>query len=160
MKEVVIRQFFEGHATAEELTADAKGAFDRHTDSAGTVFSQLRAVPMERDFALTPAHLVKLIDAVLNGVIDLEAIDAIAFCIEASDKFMWDADTPPGERVAEALHLLGTPEINYPLSPVVLGKIRHYLITGEKTLNRGDLAPKRTRPHLISEKSWHRGPDV
>lgn len=156
MKEIVIRHFFEGHATAAELAADAAGAFDRHTDSSGTVFSQLRATPMDRDFEVTPDHILSLVDAVLVRAVDLEALDAITFCVEASDKFAWDTDTESGDRVARALFLLGSPEINYPLTDVVLRKIRHLLLTGEDTFERADERARGPRPHVISQKSWNR----
>jgi hypothetical protein len=160
MNESVIRHFFEGHATAAELAADTAGAFDRRTDSAGTVFSKLHATPMDREFDVTPDHIVALIDAVLDGVIELEALDAIAFCLEASDRFMWDTDTEGGDRVARALFLLGAPEVNFPLTVVVLRKIRHLLQTGEETFDAADHRPPGPRPHLLTEKSWHREPDV
>ena len=160
MKEIVIRHFFEGHATAEELAADAVGAFDRHTDSAGAVFSRLHALPMTQDFPVTSQHLVQLVDAVTQGTLDLEALDAICFCLEASDHFTWDTDTLDGERVAEALFLLGTPEINYPLSPAILGKIRHYLLTGEETFTRQDLRSDGERPPLLSVNRIDRPADV
>ena len=160
MKEIVIRHFFEGQATPADLAADAAGAFDRRTDSAGTVFSQLHATSMDRDFDVFPGHIVALVDAVLDGAIDLEELEAIAFCIEASDKFMWDTDTEAGERVARALFLLGAPEVNFPLTSAVLRKIRHLLETGEETFDDADNRPPGPRPHLLTEKSWHREPDV
>ena len=160
MKEIVIRRFFEGHATAAELASDAAGAFDRRTDSAGTVFSQLHATSMDLEFDVTPDHIIALVDAVLDAVIDLEALDAIAFCVEASAKFMWDTDTEAGDRVARALFLLGAPEVSFPLTPVVLRKIRHLLETGEEIFDAADRRPPGPRPHLVTEKSWHRTPDV
>src|SRR5437667_1064147 len=63
VKEIVLQHFFEGHATSEELAADAIGAFDRQTDSGGTVFSRLNAVPMNHEFPVTAQHIIKLIDA-------------------------------------------------------------------------------------------------
>ena len=160
MKEIVIRHFFEGCAAAAELAAEAADALDRRTDSAGTVFSRLNMRPMESEFDLEPQHLVALVDAVLAGTIDLAALEAIAFAVEASDHFLWDTDTEGGDRVARALFLLGAPEINYPLTTVVLRKIKHLLESGEETFDAADQRPPEPRPHLISEKSWHRDPDV
>ena len=161
MKEAVLRAFLTGRASAQELAADVADAWDRRTDSAGTIFSRLRSVSTSGEFELRPDHLLRLLDAVTAGQLDLDALDAIAFCLEASDGFVWDADkTEDGRRVAEALFLLGAPEINYPLTPIVLGKIRHLLVTGEATFTRDDLAPQRPRPHLISERVWERDQDV
>ena len=160
MKEITLRHYLEGHATVEELAADTADAFDRLTDSAGTVFSQLRAIPMDREFAVTPDHVLKLVDDVRAGRLSLDALDAICFCLEASDSFTWDTDTADGERVAEALFWLGTPEVNYPLTPKVLGKVRHYLLTGEDTFTSDDLRPPGQRPHLLSVNRLERDRDV
>jgi len=91
MREIVLRQFFEGHAAAAELARDVVG----------------------------------------TRVAD-----------EPPERWLWDTDTPDGERVAEALFWLGTPEISYPLTPPVPAKVRHYLLTGENTLGEADLAPR------------------
>ncbi|HEX3580938.1 MAG TPA: hypothetical protein VH087_04195 [Thermoanaerobaculia bacterium] len=44
---------------------------------------------------------MKVCDAVINGEIGPEYLQAIGFCLEASDKFVWNTDTPNGERVSE-----------------------------------------------------------
>jgi hypothetical protein len=160
VKEIVLQHFFEGHATAEELAADTVGAFDRQTDSAGTVFSQLRAIPMAHEFPVTSQHIIKLVDTVLAEQLTLDALDSICFCLEASDSFTWDTDSPDGERVAESLFWLGSPEVNYPLTDSVLKKVRHYLKTGEETFTRADLRAPGKRPHLLSVNRMHRDRDV
>ena len=53
---------------------------------------------------------------------------------------------------------VGSAEINYPLTPIVLGKIRHYLLTGDNTLTRDDI-PKdgKPRPPMTThEIDWQR----
>jgi hypothetical protein len=160
VKEIVIQYFFEGHATVDELATDAADAFARHTDSAGTVFSQLRALPMNHDFAVTGQHIVKLVEAVQRADLSLDALDAIAFCLEASDHFTWDTDTSDGDRVARSLFLLGTPEVNYPLTERVLAKIHHYLVTGEETFTNDDLRPPRDHSGLLTVNEWNRDRDV
>ena len=160
MKEIVLQHFFEGHASAEDLAADAAGAFERHVDSAGTVFSRLNAIPMNHEFAVSAEHIVKLVDAVLGAGLSLDALDAICFCLEASDSFTWDTDTADGERVAESLFWLGTPEINYALTPSVLTKIRHYLVSGENTLTQADVGERGKRPRLLTVNQMHRDRDV
>jgi hypothetical protein len=160
MRETVLRQFFEGRATVGELTGDVAGAFDRRTDSAGTVFSQLQSTPMAADFRVESRHILKLVDALQAGELDLDGLDAICFCVEASDHFTWDTDTTDGERVAKALFWLGTPEINYPLTPSIVSKIQHYLLTGEETFTDADLRRADNRPNLLSVNRMDRGPDV
>ncbi len=161
MKESIVHDFFAGRATARELAAEVAGATERYTDSAGTKHSRLHCIPASSEFELRAEHLLRLLDAVESGDLDLEALDTVCFCAEASDTFSWNADeTEDGRRVAEALFLLGTPEINYPLTPGVLGKIRHLLLTGENTFTSDDAPPQGPRPHLISERRWERAPDV
>jgi hypothetical protein len=138
MKELTLLHFFEGHVSATELERDAAGSVTRHVDSAGVQFGAHRITNMDEDFTVTPNHLVCLLDAIRDGELTLDSVDAIAFCLEASDRFQWDADEEAGNRVASTLFWLGTPEINYPLTDSVLEKIRHYLMTGENTLTRAD----------------------
>jgi len=157
MKEIVIQHFFEGYVSAIELAAHAAGAFDRHVDTAGTVFSRLNAVSMNHEFGVAPTHVVKLIDGVLAGELSLDALDAICFCLEASDSFTWDTDTPEGERVADSLFWLGSPEINYKLTTAVLGKIREFLLSGQDTLTSEDVVKRRgSRPHLLNVNERNR----
>lgn len=138
MREVVLRFFFQGHATAEELARDVAGSVSREGPAGGPVVSRHHVEAMAADFELRPEHVVMLVDAVDSGELSLTDLDAICFCLEASDRFGWNGDTPEGERVADSLFWLGTPEINYPLTPSVLAKVRRYLLTGENSLTRED----------------------
>jgi hypothetical protein len=160
VKERVLQQFFEGQASVEDLAVDTVDAFTRRTDSAGTIHSRLHSEPSERELTVTAADVIKLVDAVLERALSLDALDAICFCLEASDSFAWDGDTIDGARVSNALFWLGTPEINYPLSPQVLFKIRHYLLTGERTFSNEDVRINSPRPKLLSVNQSKRALDV
>ena len=139
MKEVVLRQFFEGHATAAELDADATGMLIQDGPAGGPYVYRYRVLPMERTMELEPQHLIQLLDATSAGQLGVYNLEAICSWLEgACERFLRDVDTPDGERVGEALFWLGNPDINYPLTPAVLSKIRHYLATGENTLSRAD----------------------
>jgi len=143
MKEVVLRHFFEGHATADELARDI---VNTHTpgDPPGVRSSaNYRVEPMAQTFNVTPAHVGRLVQAVESRALSPEDLGTIVFCLEMSpERWLWDTDTEDGERVADALFWLGTPEINYPLAAPVLAKVRHYLLTGENTLTDADAAPR------------------
>ncbi|MDB4908366.1 MAG: hypothetical protein JWO05_3150 [Gemmatimonadetes bacterium] len=93
---------------------------------------------MNHEFTVDPGHLIKLVDAVQAGALDLDALDTICFCLEASGNFTWDADTPDGERVANGLFWLGSPEVNYALTESVMAKIRDYLVTGRESFTDDD----------------------
>lgn len=144
MREVILRLFFQGHATAADLAFDLEHTVSRQGPDGGPPVFRHRVENMEVDFEVQPGHIVQLIDAVASGGLGLADLDALCFCIEASDRFVWSTDTPDGARVATALFWLGTPEINYPLTPGVLAKIRHFLVDGENTLTRQDAESPRS----------------
>jgi len=159
MKELTLRHFFEGEASAADLERDAAGSVERRVDGNGTQFARHRITDMAGDFTLTTQHMVRLVDAAINGQLSSDAVDAVAFCLEASNQFVWDVEKDNGDRIADALFWLGTPEINYPLTLTVLEKIRHYLLTGEKTLTRADAWKRRTIRETRQEKRF-RDPGV
>jgi hypothetical protein len=140
MKEIVLQHFFEGHTTAKELSDDLEGTRQALEPAGFRSSANYRVVPMSHEFTVEAAHVARLVDAVASGALSLELLGDLLFCMEASDRFRWDTDTADGERVAEAVFWLGTPEVNYPLNARVLSKIRHYLIAGENTLESTDLA--------------------
>jgi hypothetical protein len=140
MKELVLRHFFEGHATAKELSDDLEGTRQALEPAGFRSSANYQVVPMSHEFTVEAPHVIRLVDAVADGALSLELLGDLCFCMEASDRFRWDTDTANGERVAEAVFWLGTPEVNYPLNARVLSKIRQYLITGENTLEPIDLA--------------------
>jgi hypothetical protein len=156
MKELTLRHFFEGHASAADLDRDAGGSMERRVDGNGTQFAQHRITDMAGEFTVTTEHMLRLVDAVISGELSFDALDAIAFCLEASDRFSWDIEEDNGDRIADALFWLGTPEINYPLTPNVLEKIRQYLLTGEKTLTRADTRQRPTIRETRQEKIGER----
>ena len=139
MKEIVLRHFFEGHATAAELDADVVGTLICEGPERGPQIRRYNVLPMERKLELRSDHLIRLVDASLSGDLRPEHLEVVASWLEtAFERFPRDADTPDGERVVDALFWLGDPDINYPLSPRVLAKIRRYLATGENTLSPAD----------------------
>ena len=94
---------------------------------------------MSGEAHVRPEHLLRLVDALADGSLTAEQVGIACFLMEAtSERFVWDVDTPDGARVADAVFWLGTPEVNYPLTGLVLSKIRRYLVTGENTLTTAD----------------------
>lgn len=134
MREVVLRLFFEGHATAAELARDLEGTRPEGEHWAFRASTNYRVEPMAVDFEIAPAHVVRVVDAALAGALTEDDLGTLCFALEFSSRFWWDADTPPGARVSEAIFWLGMPQVNYPLTADVLTRIRHYLETGENTL--------------------------
>jgi hypothetical protein len=130
----VLRDFLEDRIRANVLSADLHDAFEQTSlDS-----FRLQMTDITEDFAVRPEHLVKLCDAVLTGQLEAEALRAVGFGMIASDHFDWDADAPGGAEVVETLHDWASPEANYGLSPNVVAKFKHRLLTGEDTFTRDD----------------------
>jgi hypothetical protein len=134
MHEQTLRDFMTGDATAAELRRDLEGAIvQRGHDS-----FEHPIAPMAEPFDLTPEHLVRLCDAILERELPATSLEAIAFCLLASDRFEWQEE-PAGEILAETLHDWASPQANYPLNASTVAKFRHRLLTGEDTFTRADL---------------------
>lgn len=139
MREIVLRHFLEGHASAAELDADVAGTLVNSGPADGPPEYHFRVQRMAEEFELGPQHLVRLIDASAAGGLRLEHLSVICDWLDGgAETLRWNGDTPEGERVADVVFWLGNPEINYPLRPEVLSKMRHYLATGENTLTVAD----------------------
>ncbi len=67
---------------------------------------------MPENFLVIPDHLVKLCDDVLSEKLSAESLQAIGFCLVASDHFEWGGDTDEGARVADTVLDWASPEIN------------------------------------------------
>jgi hypothetical protein len=126
MKEALLRDYFLGGITANDLLADVKDSVMRDG-----ILSVQEIEDMTGDFALKPEHLVKLCSDVLAGRLPPKTLEEIGFCLVASDRFNWNSDTPEGERVAEVAHDWSAPEINFPLTLENVAKWRDYLTTGD-----------------------------
>ena len=112
MHEDVLRQFFESEASAVELAQDLEGALV----SDGPGLTRHPIVDMTDAFEVQPHHLVRVCDAILNGEIQPGLLEAIGFCLVASDAFHWDSSSPEGGRVADVVCDWSAPEINYPFT--------------------------------------------
>lgn len=131
LREDSLRGYFDGTVSPAELDAEAAASLtDEPSGSAKIVRHHIGA--MAHDYDLTIPHLLKVLDDVIAGRIGLRALDAICFCLEASDHFTWQEEAPVGDRIPEVLFWLGTPEVNVPLSPTFLVKVREYLETGRQ----------------------------
>jgi hypothetical protein len=153
--EATLREFFESRLSASELDVVWASAFKEEPRSDGTMVRRLRTKPLGKPFLLQPEHVLALIDAVQAGALGLRALDAICFALEASDEFEWDTDTPEGERVAQSLFWLGSPEVNYPLTAQVVQKIRHFVASGVETFTPEDLKSDKGERRVINK--WERG---
>jgi hypothetical protein len=132
MHEETLRKYFTSEASAADLAEDLVGSLQRR----GNVIEQA-IVNMRQEFAVEPEHLAKLCRDVLASKIEPEYLRAVGFCLQASDKFVWDGSSPGGERVGETTMDWASPEVNFPLTLENAGRWLRYLETGEYRLNAG-----------------------
>jgi len=145
LREQLLLDFLEGRASASQLGPALTGARMVPEQPGFRSSAHYRVEPLEGSAALGPACIIRLVDALSERALTEDQVATACFLLESSpDRFQWDTDTPEGERVADAVFWLGTPQINYPLNARVLEKIRHYLRTGENTLTDDDLPPLRS----------------
>ena len=96
MREAILRDFFTGGASIEDLVRDLQGAII----SDGSCVARYPIVDMGGEFTVQSSHLIRICDAFADGHLKPDDLRSIGFCLIASDAFEWDADTPDGERVA------------------------------------------------------------
>ena len=93
---------------------------------------------MSENFLVIPDHLVKLCDDVLSEKLSAESLQAIGFCLVASDHFEWGGDTDEGARVADTVLDWASPEINYDLNTSNIAKFRQRLLKGGNPFKNED----------------------
>lgn len=138
MHESILRDFFDGRASAGDLRADLVGAV---VQTAENVFTH-KIVDMDADFEVTPDHLVRVCDAVLSGELEASELESIGYCLVASDCFSWDGDTQSGSRVAETAYDWSAPVNNYRLTSDTVRKFRERLMSGQDLFTTDDHAVK------------------
>ena len=130
----LVRDVMIGSAPAHALAIQCGDAYVRQSSQS----RRLQWDNLQEEFAVSTQHLVLLCDAVIEGELPGDCLEAIAFGLIADDNFLWDTDTPEGDRIGETLYDWSAPEINYALTPGTLAKFRHRLLTGEDTFTRAD----------------------
>ncbi len=110
MREAILRDFFLGLCSVQQLRDDLEGSVERSADT-----PQYDIEDMDTDFEVNPEHLVA---------------PSRSFCLISSDHFDWDPDTDPGSRVAATVQDWSSPETNDPLTMEHIRKFRERLSTG------------------------------
>ncbi len=134
MTEQLLYDFLAGLASAAELGPALVASRIAPDSWRFRTSDNYRVQPLGRPREISPHHMERFIDALEAGALSTEQVAIACFLLHAgTGRFVWDTDASEGERVADAIFWLGTPEINYPLTPDTLARIRHYLRTGENT---------------------------
>jgi hypothetical protein len=150
MHEQVLLDFFLGRADAAALSRDLEDSIIMTgPNEAGVRIVDLQA----GNHVVTSGQLLQVCDAVAAGILDPWKLEAIGFCLVASEHFEWDRSTMDGARVAETLGNWSAPQVNYPLTMGNVAKARHFLATGEDTFTSEDLADKPPRAWNVGRVS-------
>jgi hypothetical protein len=120
MREIVLRDFFLGHATPAQLAGDVLGS----TKRVGPISLVVEIEDMEGEFTVTREMLVSLCDAVLSGHLPPQELSVIGFALVASESFVWDAE----DIVGEVIHDWSCPEVNYSLTAENVQRFRMWLL--------------------------------
>lgn len=130
MHEAVLRDFFARTTDAATLRSDLIG-----TLTVAETSLEYDVVKMAEPFRITPGHLARLCDAVMDHSLPPEALELIGFAVIASDQFSW-ADTATGDLVTETLNDWASPKTNYPLTEANIKLFRERLLTGKDVLKQ------------------------
>ena len=125
MRELILRQFFEGTSSARELASDLLGS----TRQSGSKIKITSIEDMDAQFRVTSEMAVRLCDAVLAGEIPAESLETVGFALQTSDKFEWDGDED--EALASVIADWSCPEVNYPLTIDNVRRFREWLLRSE-----------------------------
>jgi len=122
MKEAVLRDFFAGMASAEQLARDVRGAIKR----VSAVESYQLIEDMDTQWTVTRPMLVALCDAILEHKLTPDSLHQIGFALIASDHFEWEDDL-----IASVVSDWSCPEINYALTSENVARFRKWLLEEE-----------------------------
>jgi hypothetical protein len=120
MREIVLRNFFLGHATPAQLASDVLGS----TKRVGPISLVVEIEDMEGEFTVTSDMLVSLCDVVLSGQLPPQELSAIGFALVASGSFVWDAE----DIVGDVIHDWSCPEVNYLLTVDNVRRFKKWLL--------------------------------
>ncbi len=135
MNEQLLADFLKGEATAEDLGPALLHARLAPDDPRFRTSANYTVAPLSQTVEVSAAEIDRLVAALEGGRLTAEQAGIAAFLLESAiERFIWDTDTPDGERVANVLFWLGMPGINYPLTSDNLAAMRLYLRTGEQTM--------------------------
>jgi len=81
MREEILKQFFLGEISAEVLAEDLGGSMVRSSRAV----TRHPIEDMQDKFEVRPEHLIRVCDAVLEAEVEAKYLQAIGFCIAASD---------------------------------------------------------------------------
>ena len=119
MREEELRRYFMGEASVNQLVKDISGSVVKTDD----LRSEIRIADMHGSFSLQRDHVIRLCEAFLDGALTPEALNTVAFALQASDAFEWE-----DEVISEVLSDWSAPEVNFELNAETLNMHRDWLL--------------------------------
>ena len=123
MQEKVLRHYFSGELTVQDLKTDLDGAVVEHP-----LFEEHPIDDMEGYFEVQVAHLASLCDEVLQGNLAPDDLEPIGVALAASTHFVWNEHTVEGKRIALTVFDWASPEDSEPLSRESVARHRARLV--------------------------------
>lgn len=125
MKEAKLKRFFNNEISPDDWITDLRGAI-----TVKGMIARHHIEDMDLEFEVKPDHLVKVCDLFLEGKLSGSDLRAVGFCLQASDNFVWSADTEEGGRVCDVVFYMACPEINYEFTVENVEKFKELLVKG------------------------------
>jgi hypothetical protein len=134
-----------GEASVSQLAKDISGSVVKVDD----VWSEIRIADMQGSFSLQRDHVIRLCEAFWDRALTPEALNTVAFALQASDAFEWE-----DEVISEVLADWSAPEVNFESNPEALNMHRNWLLGFGEPAVRNSINPRnRIQGRLISVRT-------
>ena len=113
MNEEILKEYFQGQVEPEVLNDNLIGSHVKTTEKG----SNYEIVEMSIEFQVEPEHIINLCRDVINGKIQPEYLQIIAFALISSQYFVWDCNSSKrADEMDAILNEWCSPAINYDLN--------------------------------------------
>jgi hypothetical protein len=136
MKEDILRDFFDGNASPQELKEDIEGSVESLSKT-----ERHHIEDMSGEYNVTAKHLVSVCDKVIDGYLDPMDLHIIGFCLMSSNHFQFNTDEVDGSRVADAAIDWSDYLANYKLTIETAKKFKERLLSGTNLFTDEDHYP-------------------
>lgn len=127
MTERVLQNYFEGKASAADLSRDVQSSQTRTGQDTTSV--HVIQISEEEGFYVTRKHMLMLCDDAIAGHLSMEALNTIGFALMTSEHFVMNDGTEEGEVVSDTAFEWDNPEIGYDLT---IENMKHWKARLEK----------------------------
>jgi len=108
MNEERLKQYFEKKISAQDLNLNLIGA----AKAGGSRATAFHIINMDEKFEVMPEHIIQLCKDVINGLIEPQHLEPVAFCLIGSDNFYFRSITDQDEEMKGIISEWASPKIN------------------------------------------------